>query len=305
MINSAGHTRQVKHPPECTMKRYFTLLPTLLLSVSCSLPLGNPGQEESPQTPDPVNNAATPSGGGTRLQATEWSLQSIAGTPAEAGMNVTLRLQNDRFHGNAGCNRYSGSYASESGGKIRIQAGIVTTKMACPQPRMDFERAYLSALGKSTIGSVTDGKLILSDTNQQPLLVFVPRESVNLENVHWQARSINNGHGGVVTTPATGKSSAQFSDGTIHGNAGCNQYSATYNSAIGQLKIGPLRSTRMHCGDPEGLMNQEQQFLDALARASRYTIASGRLELRSEDGALQIQFVQAPGIDDRSDTKAE
>ena len=33
-----------------------------------------------------------------------------------------------------------------------------------------------------------------------------------------------------------------------------------------QITIGPAMTTRMHCEEPDGIMDQEQEFLQALSR---------------------------------------
>jgi heat shock protein HslJ len=37
-------------------------------------------------------------------------------------------------------------------------------------------------------------------------------------------------------------------------------------------------------------MQQEQEYLDALARVRTYSLKTGRLELRDENGALQVGY---------------
>jgi heat shock protein HslJ len=44
-------------------------------------------------------------------------------------------------------------------------------------------------------------------------------------------------------------------DGTLSGNAGCNEYSGPYTVTGNQIKIGPLTSTMMACSDPAGVMD--------------------------------------------------
>ena len=78
--------------------------------------------------------------------------------------------------------------------------------------------------------------------------------------------------------------------GQISGSGGCNNYSGSYKSdGVGSIEIGPLASTMMACADPEGVMDQEMQFLAALQAATVYTIDGSTLEMRDADGALQVQ----------------
>ena len=49
-------------------------------------------------------------------------------------------------------------------------------------------------------------------------------------------------------------------------------------------------TTRRQCVEPEGIMAQEQQFLQALTVARQYRLTEGRLELRDSKGSLQVSF---------------
>ena len=68
-------------------------------------------------------------------------------------------------------------------------------------------------------------------------------------------------------------------DGRIHGLAGCNQYSGSYQLGGELLSVGLLISTRRAC--PEGLMNQEAFFLELLQLATGFDF--------DENGALIIK----------------
>ncbi len=74
------------------------------------------------------------------------------------------------------------------------------------------------------------------------------------------------------------------SAGTVKGSAGCNSYSGSYQLAASQLSIpGPIAVTEMYCLEPEGVMEQEQQYLALLQAAESYS---------TEDGELQINCGQ-------------
>lgn len=57
-----------------------------------------------------------------------------------------------------------------------------------------------------------------------------------------------------------------------------------------QIIIGRAMTTRKHCAEPDGIMEQEQQYLQALARAHAYTLKPDGLELRDENGPLQVRY---------------
>jgi heat shock protein HslJ len=81
-----------------------------------------------------------------------------------------------------------------------------------------------------------------------------------------------------------------FADGKVSGSAGCNNYSASYEISHSLITIGPVMTSRQQCAEPEGIMAQEQEFLQALAAATHYTLTADRLELRDSKGSLQVTF---------------
>ncbi len=84
-------------------------------------------------------------------------------------------------------------------------------------------------------------------------------------------------------------------DGRLAGNAGCNDYAGAYDLGEETVVIGPLRTTRKFCQEPEGLMEQEQIYLAALQTVATYRIEGRTLELRTADGALAAKFRRAAG----------
>ena len=82
-------------------------------------------------------------------------------------------------------------------------------------------------------------------------------------------------------------------DGTLSGSAGCNNYTTTYTVDGDNITIGMGASTMMFCAEPEGVMDQEAQYLAALETAATYTITGDKLELRTADGALAVSYAAA------------
>ena len=113
-----------------------------------------------------------------------------------------------------------------------------------------------------------------------------------MEDSVWRATGINNGRGGVVSRATTSRATALFANGEVSGTTGCNSFTASYEIIKGQqITIGPAMTTRKHCAEPDGIMEQEQQYLQALARTRTYTLETDRLELRDEKGSLQVRYV--------------
>ncbi len=77
------------------------------------------------------------------LADTQWTIVEIDGRPV-SGETYHLGFTGDRLSGQAGCNRFSGPYAAGDG--TFMPGAVISTRMACPEPRMDHERRALQML---------------------------------------------------------------------------------------------------------------------------------------------------------------
>lgn len=206
---------------------------------------------------------------------------------------IDIRLSGGKFSGTAGCNGYFGSY-STAGDKLNIVGSIGSTMKQCPEPVMEQEHTYLTLMSGVSSYHIDDDTLVLLNHEQQPILKYRVQQPAELERTFWQAVAINNGLGGVVSSASTELTDAQFLDGKLTGNAGCNQYSAGYTLEENKITIGPVMTTRMHCPEPTDIMQQEQQYLDAITGTRILTLDTSTLELRNEEGAVQVRFSIKP-----------
>lgn len=139
--------------------QWLSMILASLLLVACS-PAASPTA--------PVPSAGT-------LAGTTWSLRSIGGTDLPAGVIVTLDLTEDQAIGTSGCNQYGGTYAVEGSG---ITFGPMSvTEMACPDPQMSVEAAYLAALTAATTWAIpadvpVGAQLTISGPDPAQQLVF-------------------------------------------------------------------------------------------------------------------------------------
>lgn len=77
----------------------------------------------------------------------------------------------------------------------------------------------------------------------------------------------------------------------LRGSAGCNTYFAGYELEGSQLSIlGPVGATEMYCMEPEGVMDQEQEYLAILQLAERYEIDSNELRIYCDGQVLIYRF---------------
>jgi len=75
------------------------------------------------------------------------------------------------------------------------------------------------------------------------------------------------------------KTTIRFEDGQVSGLGGCNQYGGEYKSSGQMLSFSALYMTEMACMSPEGIMDQEQLFLQYLEDARSFEIVDGQLQI--------------------------
>jgi heat shock protein HslJ len=234
----------------------------------------------------------------TPLAGTTWQLtgynNGMGGFASVlAGTEITAVFGGDgKLAGSAGCNNYATSYEI-SGENISI-GPVASTMMMCPEPDgiMEQESAYLAALESVSTYTIEGKQLSLSNAQGQVVLGFTVREPTSLVGTEWQAIGYNNGREAVVSVIIGTEITAVFGeDGTLAGSAGCNNYTTSYEVDDDAISIGPAATTRMFCGEPEGTMEQESQYLAALQTAATYRVEGDRLELRTAEGALVANLV--------------
>ncbi|MEJ2559386.1 MAG: META domain-containing protein [Anaerolineae bacterium] len=87
-----------------------------------------------------------------------------------------------------------------------------------------------------------------------------------------------------------GRTATFGADGTVTGSAGCNTYRAGYEVDGNKISIGLPASTMMACAEPEGIMEQEQEYLTALSTVATYQITGDRMEMRTAEGSTAATF---------------
>jgi heat shock protein HslJ len=115
----------------------------------------------------------------------------------------------------------------------------------------------------------------------------------DLAGTSWMATGYDDGSQNLTDVlPGTTLTADFGADGTLTGNSGCNDYNGPYKVTRNQIGIGPLGSTRKACSDPAGVMEQEAQYLAALANAEVFAVDGNTLELREVDGTVMAKFAR-------------
>ncbi len=103
----------------------------------------------------------------------------------------------------------------------------------------------------------------------------------SIEDMDWVLQSYGE-FGNLKDVLTDTEITAEFvsSEGTVEGSAGCNSYSGSYEVKNSQLSIpGPIAATEMYCMEPEGVMEQERQYLEILQAAKGYSVEDGELQI--------------------------
>ena len=244
-------------------------------------------------------NASVTGGGGAEgatrdaLDDTSWNLVVLMGEDIDSALpTVTLRFGADgTLSGFDGCNRYRGAFFV-AGTAIHIPSEMATTRAACREPLASSASAYAEALGRAASFATDANRLSLQDAAGKEVAVF-EAASLTLAGTSWEVTAYNNGERAVVSVLIGTRITAHFGDdGRVTGSAGCNQYFANYEVKGESISIAQPAATRRFCAKPEGVMDQEARFLEALRSATTFRRENERLALRTADGALALTLVR-------------
>ncbi len=185
----------------------------------------------------PVNSIAR--GGYTLVAWTDeqGQLQNVAGAAAP-----TLQLDGRQMSGNAGCNRYGGTYAAR---EQTLRFGRITSTMiGCSAPLAQQEQRYhklLSQVGRYAL----QGDTLTLFAGAKDRLVFRQQRGQG-EVSGGSIRSNLDGKWQIVGVSSPMGFTLRGSD--ISGNDGCNQFAGKVNFSGSLLRlVGPVSATRMAC----------------------------------------------------------
>ena len=235
-------------------------------------------------------SACASSASNIMLTDSPWLLIRLVNEPPLPDTQITAEFDEEgRVGGSSGCNSYGTSYTVD-GNLIEFGEEMIGTLMACPDPVMEQERAYLEVLGAAATFEIVDDELTLFDPNENALARY-QAVSQDLAGTSWEVISYNTGTQAVTSVIIGTEITAEFSeDGTLSGNASCNQYSATYETDGDTISIGPAVMTEIFCSEPEGVMDQESRYLVALETAEIYKVQGLNMEMRTSEGSLVASF---------------
>lgn len=238
----------------------------------------------------PAAGSAATTGEALELEGVTWTLsdKSALGV-ALSGVDITARFLEGQVNGFGGCNQYSGTYVLNRDNQLTIKPGA-STMMACPDPQMAAETAYLKALPLVAGYEISGETLTLSGPNGTALLVYDHVTGDQLLSGDWEVTAVRTANA-VSSTVAGSTLTMKFDNGQVSGSAGCNTFSGSYTVEGDELTFGPLATTRKACADP-AIGQQETDFLAALGNTKSYSARGDVVTLLADDGTITVTLVK-------------
>lgn len=225
-----------------------------------------------------------------QLDGNSWEMTSVREDDVLRSPHPTtiavLTVSGGQVHGYTGCNHFR-ARVTASGDSMRIDE-IALTGSACDPSHVDQGDAFVRALRSVSRYVVSDEQLVLADSAGTPQLEFRPADPLPLTGITWRLEWYGEG-----TAPLDGAdiSLVVRDDVTLIGVSGCNQYAADYTVDSSRIAIDNLVRTEMACSEPDGVMDQEADYLAVLHRAASYSTDLTDLELLDSDGIPIAEFV--------------
>lgn len=229
-----------------------------------------------------------------------WALKTLEGEKAEDAFkgsipSLSFDFDKNSVFGNSGCNSYFGEFSLDEKNEFSAPR-LAGTLMLCIDENKEPE--FLKALGTEKLVLQLDNNEILSfKKGDKTLLEFVkgtaPAANVGVQAVNaetlagtWVLESMADED--VNALFADRKPTIVFNaDGSVNGNAGCNNYRSNYNLTENTLSIGNMMMTKMACPSLEG----EGKYSKALSTQLQATINGNKLILMQQ-GKDVLTFVK-------------
>lgn len=220
----------------------------------------------------------------------EWILQrgTVDGDPLEpvADARVTLRINGSEIGGTAACNSYGGEMERD-GERITLDA-LSMTEMACAEPIMALEAAYLDGLSRADTARRDADQLRLTGPAIELDFTLVPPISdADPVGTRWQLESLITGD---AVSSVLGEPTLELAPGgTVSGSTGCRSFSASYTLEADALVLADFVTDLRAC-DPD-VAGQDEAVLGLLGGPLRVSVSGDRLTLTNGANGLDYRAV--------------
>lgn len=193
---------------------------------------------------------------------------------------VTLNVDGSNVSGQAACNQYFGELAIESG---RVStAGFGQTEMACAEPVMALEAAYLSALARIESAHMDGPVMVLTAPGVELRFERLqPPPTASIVGTLWQLESLVDGDSvsSAAGPPATLLLQA---DGALRGSTGCRTLTGHYMERGDEIWANEFGADG-EC-PPGAARAQDNHIVGVLGDGFRAAVVGQQLILGKDDG---------------------
>ena len=189
----------------------------------------------------------------------------------------------------------------------QVDAGVIPVENVSLYPNMDqaltaltsvkVDLVMVDAYTADDLARQVRGKLQLLNKRGKVTLTYLPLVDKPLQKTPWVLSAYADQEGKLVPALTGVQVTALIDDAVIKGSAGCNTYSADYLIKENGIRITPPVITRKTCAEPEGVMDQENQFLTDLRNSEAYQIEGDALVFMDDKGHVTLIFKAQPVVD--------
>jgi heat shock protein HslJ len=247
-----------------------------LLLAGCGAAAGS----SAPSSPAPPPSSAPPA---ALDPIGPWQLTagSVNGQPLGLveGSRVTLIVDGSNVSGQSACNQYFGEFTVVDG-RVTL-GGLGGTEMACPEPIMTLESAYLQGLAAVEAAHMAGDELVLTGPGVE--LRYERLETpptAELVDTEWVLESLvqNDAVASTIGEPAT---LVLHDDGTVDGSTGCRTLSGRYVVNGDEIEFTEFAADGECAGGPA---EQDAHVIDVLEGGFRAAVDGRQLTLNGDGG---------------------
>ena len=193
---------------------------------------------------------------------------------------ITLTINGTQIGGSAACNSYGGRIVAGAGG-LRIDS-LSQTEMACEEPAMAAEFAYMTAIGRVR-ELVRDGdELVARGEGVELRFDALPAPPTSeMVDTEWTLETLLTE--GVASSPSGEPATLhRRSDGTITGSTGCRTFRGTWTENGEQILAPSMAMDEENCA--AGLSQQDQHIVSVIGDGFVPSIEGNALTLVDPGG---------------------
>lgn len=223
------------------------------------------------------------------IEAEAWELDpSDSSIELPDGAEATFAVEGDTASGVGPCNAYAGRFALDD---HSVAIGpLAGTLIACEQPLMDAQDAFMAALEKVDTLELPDDRLLLTGPDDVRL-AFEAQDRRSAILGAWNVVQVATTDAVTGVVDGSGPMLTFSESGDVAVVTGCNDGGAGWELAGGQLTFDPGFFTVASCLD--GLNQQEADVRAALEETSGFALTRDSLTLLRADGTITLVATRA------------